>query len=64
MTITQEKKPIMFYDKTKECYAVRYNGETEYFNHNCDNAEHNERNARACYNLLTSTIEKIRKTIK
>ena len=64
MYFLKEQKPIMFYDIEKQCYAVRYNGETEYFNHNCDNIEHNERNAQACYKLLTNTIENIRKIIK
>lgn len=40
----------MYYDKEKQCPAVNFNGEVEYFNH--ENEEHNLKNARACYNNL------------
>lgn len=56
--------PILYYDKSKECYAVRYNGEVEYFNHSWESAEHNRKNAEACCKLLTNTIKNIQKIIK
>ena len=61
---TVQNNPVMFFDKVKQCYAVRYNGETEYFNHEWESQEHNRRNAEACCKLLTNTIEKISKNNK
>ena len=44
--------PDLFYDEKKQCYAVSYNGEVEYFNKEWDSKEDNRKNAVACFNLL------------
>lgn len=59
-----QNNPVMFFDNIKNCYAVRYNGETEYFNHEWESEEHNKRNAEACCKLLSNTIKSVSKNIK
>ena len=41
----------LYYDKQKQCYAINYNGEIEYFNHE-HNFEHDKKNAVACFKRL------------
>lgn len=49
--------PALFYDENKQCYAVSYNGEVEYFNKEWDSKEDNRKNAVACFNLLNKKNE-------
>ena len=44
----------LYYDKERECYAINYNGEIEYFNH--EKNEHDYKNAVACYERLKELI--------
>nr|DAT94671.1 MAG TPA: hypothetical protein [Caudoviricetes sp.] len=39
-----------FFDKTRSCWAIRFESEVEYFNH--ETPEHDKRNADACFKLL------------
>lgn len=50
-------KLTKYYDNQKKCWAIRYGDKIEYFNHGCDSPIHNERNAKACFELLQKVEE-------
>lgn len=46
-----------FFDKIRDCWAIRLGDEVEYFDH--ETPEHDKKNADACFELLQKQFMKV-----